>query len=485
MKKSFFVNLLLLITINLIIKPLYIFGIDRNVQNLVGEHNYGLYFTFITLCMIFMVIGDAGLQNYNSTQVASGNVQYANFFPNILVARLLTSLLFIVIILSLSYFGVYNKENMPLLYIVMAGQIMSSFLLLIRTNISGHGYYKVDSIFSSLDRLFLIFLCGFFMWNESFRQSFTIYKFASLQLISYVIVIIICIIWMVIFLPKLNFSIKNLNIKKVLKSSLPYAIVIFLMIIYSRSDIIILERMLPDGPKQAGIYAASFRILDALNMIGYLSGTLLLPMFAQITNDKKQLEDLYMLSLKILAVFTSLFAIVVIFYRYEIMHMLYKNADEIWGDVLGILMFSFIGITLSYISGCHLTANGHLRSMIKSFSIAIVFNILLNLILIPQFKVIGVAIVAAITQIFILIIQTKWSMKLSGLYINRTTWLRFIAFICLFLIISITIKNILPVLWYYKAGITSIFGVLISGLVGIFSFERLPSQIKRFFIKAR
>jgi O-antigen/teichoic acid export membrane protein len=257
------------------------------------------------------------------------------------------------------------------------------------------------------------------------------------------------------------------------------------MIIYSRSDIIILERILPDGAKQAGIYAASFRILDALNMIGYLSGTLLLPMFAQINNDKKQLEELYMLSLKILAVFTSLFSIVVIFYRHEIMHLLYKNADEVWGDVLGILMFSFIGITLSYISGCHLTANGHLRSMIKSFVIAIVFNILLNLILIPRFKVVGVAVVAAITQMFILIIQTKWSMKLSGIRINRATWLRFGLFISLIIIISLTFKKILPLLWYYKAGITSIFGLLISGMVGIFSFDKLPSQFKRYFTKAR
>ncbi|HMG15511.1 MAG TPA: oligosaccharide flippase family protein [Saprospiraceae bacterium] len=485
MKRSFFVNLLLLIAINLIIKPIYIFGIDRNVQNLVGEHNYGLYFTFFTLCMIFMVIGDAGLQNYNSTQVASGKVQYASFFPNILVARLLTSFLFIVIIMSLSLFGIYNKEDMSLLYLVMAGQIMSSFLLLIRTNISGHGYFKVDSIFSSLDRLFLIFLCGFFMWNETLRSSFTIYKFASLQLISYLIVIVICVVWMAIVLPKLDFSLSNINIKKILKSSLPYALVIFLMIIYSRSDIIILERMLPDGAKQAGIYAASFRILDALNMIGYLAGTLLLPMFSKISNDKKQLEELYMLSLKLLSVFTSLFSIVVIFYRHEIMHMLYNNADEVWGNVLGILMFSFIGITLSYISGCHLTANGHLRSMIRSFSIAIAFNIVLNLLVIPHFKVIGVAIVAAITQIFILIIQTKWSMKLSGLHINRTNWIRFLSFISLFIVICMVFKKILPLLWYYKAGITSIFGLLISGMVGFFSFEKIPDPIKRFFIKAR
>lgn len=483
MKRSFFINLLLLVAINLIIKPVYIFGIDRNVQNLVGEHNYGLYFTFVTLCMILTVIGDAGLQNYNSTQIASGKANYNTFFPGIVIARLITSVLFIIIILGIALLGGYKNEDILLLLVVMAGQILSSFLLLIRTNISGHGFYKIDSLFSALDRLFLILLCGFFMWNESLKPSFTIYKFASFQLFSYLIVILICITWMFFYLPPIVLKWENIKVKRLLKSSFPYAVVIFLMIIYSRADILLLERMLPDGAKQAGIYAASFRLLDAMNMIGYLAGTLLLPMFAQTSNDKNQFKELYMLSLKSLTIIASILSIVVIIYRHEIMYLLYINANDTWGDVLGVLMFSFVGITLSYISGCHLTANGHLKGMIRTFTIAIAFNVLLNILLIPHFKVLGVAIVAAITQVFILIIQTKWSLKLAEFNIGRDIWFRFLSFIVLFLILSLIIKKFLPVEWYYKAGITPIFGVLILGLLGIFSIKNLPTQIKAFFSK--
>jgi len=42
MKREFSTNLILLVAINLVVKPLYIFGIDRTVQNEVGTEVYGL-----------------------------------------------------------------------------------------------------------------------------------------------------------------------------------------------------------------------------------------------------------------------------------------------------------------------------------------------------------------------------------------------------------------------------------------------------------
>ena len=52
MKKEFLFNLVLLVAVNAVVKPVYIFGIDRGVQNLVGTKAYGVYsslfaFTFL------------------------------------------------------------------------------------------------------------------------------------------------------------------------------------------------------------------------------------------------------------------------------------------------------------------------------------------------------------------------------------------------------------------------------------------------------
>ncbi len=478
MNKAFLSNLTLLLAINVIIKPLFIFGIDRNVQNIVGEHDYGLYFTVLTFCMILQVVGDAGLQNYNNQQIASGSKVFQDFFPGVMLAKILVSILFVSLVFGFGYILGYTA-NLELLSWIMVGQLLSGVLLLLRTNISGNGYYKTDSLFSSLDRLLMILLCGYYIWSETRQNEFNIILFAKFQAYSYAVALIAVLLWL-----NRNLSLKNMVLPRfrdymVLKKSAPYALVVLLMIIYSRCDIILLENLIPDGTAQAGIYAAGYRLLDAMNMIGFLSGSLLLPMFAKILADKHQTQKLYLLSFKILLMFTVLIGLSVFNYRVEIMKLLYTNATTEWGNVLGILMVSFIAMTLSYVSGCHLTASGKVNTLIKSFMLAILINLVLNIFLIPQYKVVGVAISSAVTQFFILIVQINRSNHYSGVEFHRKYILNFLLFLVLFSGLSLMIKNFLPLLWYYLLIITPIFGILLAWLCNILPEEILLPLKKR------
>ena len=49
----FYSSLGLLIILNVIIKPLWIFGIDRQVQNLVGTAVYGNFFSLFNFSIVF------------------------------------------------------------------------------------------------------------------------------------------------------------------------------------------------------------------------------------------------------------------------------------------------------------------------------------------------------------------------------------------------------------------------------------------------
>jgi hypothetical protein len=64
MNREFLINTLFLVVINVIIKPFYIFGIDRAVQNRVGEVNYGIYFALFSFTFLFQIINDFGIQNF-------------------------------------------------------------------------------------------------------------------------------------------------------------------------------------------------------------------------------------------------------------------------------------------------------------------------------------------------------------------------------------------------------------------------------------
>src|SRR5690554_7739935 len=66
MQKKFLGNLLFIILLNVLIKPFYIFGIDVQVQNIVGSESYGMYFSLLNFSFLFNMFLDIGVTNYNT-----------------------------------------------------------------------------------------------------------------------------------------------------------------------------------------------------------------------------------------------------------------------------------------------------------------------------------------------------------------------------------------------------------------------------------
>jgi O-antigen/teichoic acid export membrane protein len=167
-----------------------------------------------------------------------------------------------------------------------------------------------------------------------------------------------------------------------------------------------LERMLPDGNVQSGIYAQSFRLLDAANMIPFLFATLLLPIFSRMIKTAESIEPLLKFAFSLLLVISFTCSLACIAYRKEIMDLLYVHHTAESSAILAILMVSFIFISMTYIFGTLLTANGSLRHLNFVSLIGVIINILLNFILIPKYKVIGAAMASLSTQVIIVILQS-------------------------------------------------------------------------------
>jgi hypothetical protein len=67
----FYSSLSLLVLLNAIIKPLWIFGIDRQVQNEVGVAAYGTYFSIFNLSLVLSFLLDWGLTVYYNRQLSA------------------------------------------------------------------------------------------------------------------------------------------------------------------------------------------------------------------------------------------------------------------------------------------------------------------------------------------------------------------------------------------------------------------------------
>ena len=185
MKHKLITNLILLVFLNLLVKPFWIFGIDRTVQNAVGDESYGLYFALFNFSMILNILLDAGITNYNNRNIAQHNFLLPKHFSNIVGLKLLLAIVYAVFSLGVALIIGYNKIQFHLLLFLILNQFLISFILYLRSNISALHLFRTDSFISVLDRSIMIVICSILLFHPFFKPFFTIEWFVYAQTVGY------------------------------------------------------------------------------------------------------------------------------------------------------------------------------------------------------------------------------------------------------------------------------------------------------------
>ena len=422
MQRKFITNLALLLFLNLLIKPFWILGIDRSVQNAVSAEVYGTYYALFNFTFLLNILLDLGITNFNNKNIAQNNHLLTKHVSSILSLRLLLGVVYFIITLTVGLIIGYSTTQLTMLILLGLNQFLISFILYLRSNIAGLHLFKTDSMISVLDRVIMITICAVLLWGHVTSSPFKIEWYIYAQTAAYILTA--CITLLVVVKKA---KLKRLNWSKafflvILKKSYPYAILVLLMAFYNRIDTVMLERLLQDGAEQSSIYASAYRLLDAANMIAFLFAGLLLPIFARMIKLKHSLDELVKLAFSLLVVLSVIVALGSYFYRLDLMRMLYDKHVEESAEVFGYLMTCFIAISTTYVFGTLLTANGNLKELNTMASIGMFLNITMNLILIPHYKATGSAISSLVTQFStaffqVLIAQRVFKFKINYRYL--------------------------------------------------------------------
>lgn len=405
MQKKFLTSLFIMIGVNLIIKPFWILGIDRTVQNITGPGEYGLYFAMLNFSFLFNILLDLGITNFNNRNIAQNEQLLQKHFSGISILKFMLAGLYLSATLVTGYILGYDSRQFHFLLFLSLNQFFLSFILYLRSNISGLQLFKTDSFLSVLDRLLMIIFCSALIWGNFSTEKFKIEWFLYAQTAAYVFTFVICLS---IVMIKAKFRKPVWNIPffiMILKQSYPFALLILLMTFYNRIDSVMLERMLDDGSLQAGMYAAAYRLLDAFNMIAYLFAVILLPLFSRMLKFKENFMPIIRISFSLLFVFSSFIALFSFLFSEQLMALMYHSHSVEAAGIFQILIFCFIPVSTTYVFGTLLTANGNLKKLnLIAFS-GMILNVGLNLIIIPQFETLGAAWVSLTTQSITAILQ--------------------------------------------------------------------------------
>ncbi|RUA29013.1 MAG: hypothetical protein DSY76_03765 [Bacteroidetes bacterium] len=466
MRRKFITNLILIVFLNLLIKPFWVLGIDRSVQNVVGPSEYGFYFTILNFAFLFQILLDWGTSNYNNRNIAQNNQLLSKHFSSIIILRLLFGVVFMITILAAGFLIGYNERQLYMLSIIGLNQFLLALILYLRSNISALLLFRIDSVLSVLDRLILIIVCSILLWGGVTHEPFKIEWFVYSQTLAYSLTAIIALM---IVLVKTKFHRLSWNpafFMVVIKQSFPYFILILLMGMYNRVDSVLLERLLPiDGQYQVGIYASAFRLLDvANNMSGYLFAVLLLPLFAKMIKDKENLSQVLKLSFTLLFLLSTTVAVTSIFFGQDIMSMLYHQHESESvrmfslrmiesSQIFIIMMFAYVATSTTYIFGTLLTANGSLKPLNIMAFFGMLISLGLNLILIPEMKAMGAAYAGLTAQVVTAIIQVVLAFKILDIHFEPKYVLKLAVFVLSLFILN-GISTYLPFEWIIRMGIS-------------------------------
>ncbi|HHS13724.1 MAG TPA: flippase [bacterium] len=177
------------------------------------------------------------------------------------------------------------------------------------------------------------------------------------------------------------------------------------VMVYWNTDILMLSKM--QGTVSVGLYSAAYRLLS----IGKeLANSYIVAIFPVISHFYLQSRESFQIScirsIKYLLIFSLPVAVAVTLRAREILLLLYGQAEFSGGEsTLQVLIWTMVFFPIANILGNGLIASHRQRIDLWVNTMGAVFNVCLNLVLIPRFGPFGAGVATLLSIVFFLLVQ--------------------------------------------------------------------------------
>lgn len=381
------------LTVTEFVSRLLSFLLTAYLTRQLGIAAFGQYSLIINWIAIFSSFSDLGLNVLTIREVAADHSRSSYYLRNVVFLRFAFSSLFFVALfflgLSLGY-----EDLIRLGLAIMGGRMV------LDATMGGYVY-----LFQAYERM---------AWQGVIVTLTTLVRVAGsvvvLQLGGGIIEI--CWVWVVASLfaaivllvsgtrsgwtPRWK-SWKAGDSWRVLKLSAPLAVSGSLAMMYYRIDSIMLKSLL--GNEAVGLYNAAYRILDNTLIISQLFGLSLLPVLSASVGDPEAFARLAKRSFKALAYLAFPIAVGGFVLAKPIVVLVCGRAFEPAGSLFALLCLSVVPFFFANIYLNVLNVKKPVHSAVL-FTILLLLNIALNLVLIPRFGASGSAVATLLSECF-------------------------------------------------------------------------------------
>lgn len=473
---KFLSNLSFTLGLNLIIKLFWVLVIEIAVQRVLGTETYGQYFEAFNFAYIFFILLDLGISNYNNRAIAGDESRIQELYPSMLAIKIILGIVYLLVVYIVATMMSYTAEHRAIILFVAVNQSLLSLMLFLRSNVGGLHLFRTDAVLSVMDKFVMGLICAVLLFLPFLNRAFTLEDFLWAQFIGYVLAVTLGFITLLRRGLKPRFNFKRSLLKEILLKSYPFALLFFLMSLYTRIDTVMLGRMRVDGDFQTGLYASAFRILDAATIFTVLLSNLLLPMFSRMIGRKEDLAPLLKESFRVVLIVATLFPLLCAFYAPEIYAILYKTNISEGKNLFALLMLNFVPMAFGYIFGTLLTAKGDLKLLNVISLFGLVLNVAINFVLIPEYGVMGASIATILTQSLVTLSTFYFSLKYFSLRVYDFISLKVIYFVASSIGVFVLFRLLDS--WMIGAALSLVLALLLSFVLKVFKLSEILDLVR-------
>jgi O-antigen/teichoic acid export membrane protein len=291
-------------------------------------------------------------------------------------------------------------------FILVLFAIKASFGIIFQTKLQMQKLAVADVVASVL--VFII------SWLFVRYQLGLIYLIIAVILANSVAVVLAAVL--AVKMIEFKLQIDKSFVKAFLRESWPMGIILLLLTVDNKIDTVMLGSI--KGSKAVGIYAVSYRIYDVLILGAAYFMNSLLPVLSQYANIKKwqeRLKIIYQKSFDILLMMGLVVMFLSFIFSPLVIKLITQQRFGEFFDSTTVVKILSLAIFLSYfnhLTGYTIVALGKQRWYFLVAGSALLFNVFVNLLVIPRFSYYGAAVVTVLTEGLILIITSSFIFRL-------------------------------------------------------------------------
>lgn len=439
------------------------------ITNYLGTSGTGEFNTITTYINFFIVIADLGLFSVTVREISKNPAEEKKIISNVLFLRIVTALIACFIagaIVQLTKYDQSIKTGVIIALGFLFFNLLSSVYDVILQYRLKMQYSALAEFFSKIVSLVALIIIiqrsGSFLWIvlTSTISGIAIYLFKayfSRRFIS--------------FSPKYNKEVSSW----IIKAAVPLGVVFIVNNLYFKIDTLVL--FVVKGAAAVGIYSVAYKVLEVTLFIGSYFASSLKPSLARnINNTDGSLASIINKSFSVMLIVAMPIAIASMIFSKEIIIFL-SNKDFVSGsNALLMLSMTLPIIYLDALLGEILIAKDSRKLLISVSIFIFLFNLILNLVLIPIYSFMGAAFVTLLSEIVLFCINFYYTKKIVTYKIDFKIIGKILLVSTITLVIGLLVKK-LPIHFLFSIAFTTLIYIVLINIFNIVTWANIKRLI--------